>query len=407
MTGESSAQTVFDWDVRDALVPGVDIVPVPHPGADWGAGWSGYHTLYNTLLAQGKPLGLMLHDSTGSVGGKKDPNALATVMGYAARLDYVMADFEDSYADANTLAMVGQVRASSNPAIRSARIGSYAYYPGAVDLSMPYGYMGMPMGDRSAADAFYRSSGLNIAMPAAYPYAFYSVHADRSQWGTNVAPNVRSALFWAPLEKVSTAARALPSGDLLMPFVEACQPWGGYPADPPTREDDIALVTHLRLRGADDLYICNYGPQMPPGYSSEQYKADVLTAWHDLDWLFANGAKPTVLNLSTDKVSGVQWSGMQNGNGVCFEISNLGDVAARINLPDIAGIPDWSPMVQPGQHLELVYAVPEPGALMLLAIGLVGLMAYAWRKQEQQRCRAVEHRYVKCSTGFSTGEVMK
>ena len=63
----------------------------------------------------------------------------------------------------------------------------------------------------------YLTSGLNIAMPSCYPYEYYSQHTTPGQYGGS-APTLRSALFWAPLERFSVAKRALPEGHMLMPW---------------------------------------------------------------------------------------------------------------------------------------------------------------------------------------------
>ena len=125
---------------------------------------------------------------------------------------------------------------------------------------------------------------MNVAMPNAYIYSSYITLADStSVWGSAdwwnpawdssyltpnqqaaiggsyLCPNQRAAMFYGPLELVSLAARSLPAGDQLIPYVSDFLPNGGtvLAGQYPTEADYEALVMHFRLRGAAGIYTFN------------------------------------------------------------------------------------------------------------------------------------------------------
>ena len=353
-----ASENVFSWRVRDAVED--DYNPMPHPGHDAPASSSTYINLIFQTAAQGRPVALMLQNDTGPYDGTKDPNALNTVMSYAPRLDFVFDDFESPTRDENTLEMVSQVRGHSNPNINNARVGSYAQFPGEVDVSVPFPAQ-MDRGSAGNGEHdFYLTSGLDVAMPNSYHYEYFETHANPLVWGSNISPNVRSALFWAPLERLSLAKRNLPAGHLLIPYIGGFEAWDGYDADPPEIEDLTAEIQHYRLRGADGF---SAQGSFIDGYSHSQHRQDVLASWRELDWLFDLPGEATILNLDTSKLTGVEWSGVHKGNHVVIRISNLGNSTMSVDLPDIVGIPDWSPAISPGQHEIFVYNLGIDGDL--------------------------------------------
>jgi hypothetical protein len=271
------------------------------------------------------------------------------------RFDYCFADFESETRNENTLEMVDQVRAHSNPNISGARIGNYGDFPGPIDLSPPY----TGRVDRADKHEFYLTSGLDVAQPNCYPYEYYSTHTNSGIWGSEISPNVRSALFWAPLEKYSVAKRYLPDGHELIPWINAFVPWDGYEAPPPPEADRAALLEHMRLRGADGYYSLG---SMNPDLPREEYMQELQLAWHGLDDFFAPADEVTILNLATDKKRGLEWSGQRRGDTVRILVSNLGNVTERVDLPAIGGLPDYTPYVSPGEHLWLNYTWQDGGA---------------------------------------------
>jgi len=323
-------------------------------------------------------------------------NWLGTNIG---RLDYVFSDIEDTShmvgADpiwnANVRGIVQKVRANGFLNVKSAKIGNYQDFPGEIDVSelapgrvdrrdwWPFWWASI----HSDRNAFYLNSGLNVAMPSLYPYSTYKVHAapDAFGWGWGnfnagqpfYSPNYRSALFWAPLEKLSVAARALPAGHELIPWVNDFQPQGGYdvPVDQqPTAEDNQASIKHYRLRGADGYY------QFVTTMSAGQYRVLANTAWHSLDDLFNRSGSLRPLNassnFSTQKMSGIDWSAAQKGNRVLGVVSNLNIMSQSVNwtstpIPysqfvgppaSILALPPSSPSVNANTHMMVQYRTP-------------------------------------------------
>lgn len=73
---DGSRPYIFDWSIRDKLLPGFsDYTPIPDPGHDGSANSSVDHSLYSQLYASERPLGLMLQLDTNPINGSKDPNA--------------------------------------------------------------------------------------------------------------------------------------------------------------------------------------------------------------------------------------------------------------------------------------------------------------------------------------------
>lgn len=325
----SARPSILDWHVRDAPLPGLPIVPAPHPGWDLPASSNTYATLYANQFAADEPVGLMLRDGTAPLFGWKDPEALATTLTMVPRLDFVFADFEILAPELAVLGMIDLVRGNLDPAINLAWIGAYNEYPGPYDDS----FANPALAFRSFQSNFYLTVGLDVAMPACYPYSVYQAHTSVAVWGEYVAPNIRSALFWAPIHRATIAKLNLPSTHMLIPWVNPYVSTAGYPnVTPPTAADRVALVQHLRLRGCDGYYVLESPFE---DYPTAQYRLDMLNAWQSLDFIFDVPANVTtsVMNLSTDKVSGVQWSGVSRPGFAAVLVSNLGNAAAQVTLP--------------------------------------------------------------------------
>ena len=376
---------LFDYNIRNnnlaLLFP--DYVPVPFPGYDYAAGSQIFQQLYLTLFAENKPIGLILIEATNPVDGHTGPfgaagkDALKTEVEGSyppPRLDFVFGDFEDpnkagwvysSRVAAEVNEMVKEVRATPSPDMNSAYISNYDDYPGPNDVSIWW----PNQNNRTARSNYYLNSGLNVASPGCYPYAVYVIHTWPSQWGTNVAPNARSALLWAPLEKFSVAKRSLPTGHLLIPWVaHYIMDWGKTYVIPesnwPTRGDVVAFIQHIRLRGADGFYrLCGIlDPNTSEIDNSNQNRSDMLTGWHSLDRIFEGPGDVNVLNLTTNKTGGIQWSGVQHGSKIAILVSNLGNSSQRVALPSLPGLPAYSDYVAPGQHVLKFYDIILPSA---------------------------------------------
>ena len=195
-------------------------------------------------------------------------------------------------------------------------------------------------------------------MPNCYPYETYSVHTWSNIWGTYICPNTRAAIFWAPLERFSEAKRNLPEGHRLIPWVAAWIPYENiaYDCPPPSRDDCWALIQHLRLRGADGYY--NLCGDWNPNYTdNDDYRMDIRDAWKEFDSFMVDHGVKSIINLETDKIGGIQLSGVRNVNNIKILISNLSDTAQSVNYPAVFNLPAASPTVDPGEHLICDYSI--------------------------------------------------
>ena len=311
-----------------------EITPFPYAGSYLAADDWRVQGCLSACYDQNRPVGILLRGYSAPYSGTVDKLALTKVMDYLhdnnQRFDYMIADWETAYDHEDILLAVSQVRNYPDPNINQAKLGNYAYFAGATNWSCPY----PSQVDTSAMDTFYRSSGLNVSMPNIYQYEYYEVHAGSTWSSSQRSPNKRSALFWAPLENLSTAARNLPAGHQLIPWVGDFIPYDGYDADPLPHEDVERLMQHTRLRGADGYYMFLsmhpnwYDPAYPDDVNgNEAFKTAMMGAWQELDWLFAgvDKADVEVLNLATSKTTGFEWSAVETPNGVAVVASNLDD----------------------------------------------------------------------------------
>lgn len=365
------------------------ITPMPKPGYYAMAKEDPkYQALYEALDAQARPMGFMLGSATSPLYGSSDPATLSYMLnqfhtnGHA--LDYVFVEYEPQFAAdkiQETYATTASIRSHHSPLINQAKVGEYDVF-GASNLRyMPYpGQNSQENIDR--LNNLYDGAGLKVAMPSLYPEESYEVHTSSTYWSVSQrSPNKRIALFWAPLEKFSNAKLNLPAGHWLIPYLNDFVPVEGFSASPPAKSDNAALAQHIRLRGADGYLIWRtMSENEAEPYDNEDYKADVYAAWSALDWLFAAGDEVSILNLTTNKQYGIEWSGVANDNGVAILVSNLSDATTMFTVPAIAGYVQYDAMlpdtitVAAGAH-QLVYVqVPEPGGIASLAL----IAGYCW-----------------------------
>lgn len=258
----------------------------------------------------------------------------------------------------NTEEIVRLVRSHPNPRVSNAYIGNYADWPGERNDAMiwPDKRDRTRIRGRWNRDRFYRDN-FNVAMPIAYPYEIYSRHSDAAIQKGPTTPNDRAAMLWAPVERVSVAARDLPEDHLLIPWVSnfVAHDDGGdiYNAPPPSAADLEALIRHLRLRGAHSYMVWTSDATRTdhPTIDRMEFRELAMNAWRTLDPAFPEDETVTLLNLNTDKSSGVVWSGVIGGGRAWVLVSNLGNRDASVDLPrGIQDLPDRTPSVPPGQH---------------------------------------------------------
>lgn len=355
-------------------------VPMPQPGAQHGLGFDGWmswavNEKMQQVVDSGAPVGFLLRNRNvpfpyHTEGKPVDPNALNAALNSLERLDYVFMDleFDPAMVERNVNEVVRIVREHPNPRINQAYIGNYEDYPGIADNAQPWGHRR----DRSRVqgswdrDKMYTNTGMNVAMPAAYPYESYSVHADsRHQRLKGSTPNLRSAMVWAPIERVSEAKRNLPEGHLLVPwvtnFVKYSQPDPNrmYFGPPPPVEDLAAIISHIRLRGANGFVVWtgNSGQTHHPSVDYTEYRQLTLDTWRLFDKLLPVGTPASPMNLVDAKTSGIIWSGMITAERAVVLVSNLSGngAATQVKLPPNIGLPEQTESVEDGAHRLFVY----------------------------------------------------
>ncbi len=309
-------------------------------------------------------------------GQEVSPDALPDALDALPRLDYLLMDLEawgpgdEAMVQMNVDEIVRMIREHPNPNIRNAYIGNYDDYPGDTDPGTIWPNRRTRTNYRSTGwnrEAFYHEY-MNVAMPIAYPCEIFSRHSDEAIQGPEYSPNDRAAIFWAPLERTSIAARHLPEGHLLIPwvsnFVESYASPTFYHAPPPPEEDLRALIQHIRLRGAHSFIVwtSDKGQTVHPFIDYEQYRALALDAWGELDPLFDSSETVEFLNMQTSKKSGLNWSGVRIGSDVHILVSNLDENRdLALGLPAIDGLPATTPPVPAGTHAWFTYSV-DPAA---------------------------------------------
>ena len=286
------------------------------------------------------------------------------------KIDFVLSVVEGAGHKATIQEVIDLVNQFQNPHQNEIRIGAYAQYPGPIEISQRWPFLE----DRTSDSTFYLTSGLSIANPHCYPYMTYSTHngpafnipLGQGQFEDRRSPTKRSALFWAPIEKLTTARKHLPKDHLLIPYVNGFvihPDLDSYAAPVPTRADLLASIKHMRLRGADGyrrtfkfldspdlLDNTDTGETTQPlhwwlehntwikDYSDLVYSIDLENAWSSLDEYFGNEKETRIISSAhpndrySEKKSVVIYSGVRHVNDVMFLVANTasaGDFALR------------------------------------------------------------------------------
>lgn len=321
------------------------------------------------------------------------------------KINYVFADFEDGNAFNRTQALATLVKGSSKSG--GAFIGNFSMAPLNSDPTRPPlpGTTPIASGKHSLFNSTqYKNAKVNMANPALYPGA--PDFRDPAQ-GNSSAPNIRSALFVLPIQRLSLTKQALPSGNKLIPWVSRFNNWGngaldsdgnssnGYQfvqnaANPAngqllSRGDFEAQILHYRMRGADSVSLFNYAAPNSSviGYSSATERTDALTGWNQSaaaavfnrgHAAFANFGTTAIVNPFVTKSSesvGTIWSGVYDASGTNRQLvvllSNLGNVAQQIDIPKVGGIPTFETTVPTNGHDD--YNI-EAGAHRILTFNL-------------------------------------
>src|SRR5262245_9997204 len=224
------------------------IVPTPSPGLGdpcFGQNVNQppedpcFDSLWETIYDTDLPLGVLLWNATaplqadlcspGVCHAHSLQNALERAWDVGRAVSYIMADFEvlgeqPLNVHQNVIEMVNQAQTFAGGYHAGAKVGNYQYYPGTLDHS----YLTWPSIERGPEHFLYKHSGVTIAMPACYPDQADAAHTlcYSGEWVLKESsPNVRAAYFWAPLERLSTAAQALRSDPDLSQQDHIIIPW--------------------------------------------------------------------------------------------------------------------------------------------------------------------------------------
>lgn len=335
------------------------------------------------------------------------PEALAVLGNFPIK--YIFTEFNTLGADRRTKAVADAALASGMSA--GAFVGNFNLYPNLRnDPTRPAGQVASITGiDYSAARGKVGAQlGNQFAAPALFPG---SADFRNPAQGNSGAPNIRSALFVLPIQRLTLAELGLrgfadpPTGAAAYAIpasphdpAQRLIPWvmrfnnldnpalGGGPtgtgfvqnsATPSngqllSRGDFQALVLHYRLRGADDLILMDRSTSVV-GYSPAQARSDVVTGWtanvaDDIiarqNYAFANltntiGDSVDANNLPVERsteLAGAVWSGVYDRAGsadpdgqrkMAILISNLSSVQKIIDLPNIGGFAVDHPVAGP------------------------------------------------------------
>ena len=335
------------------------------------------------------------------------------------KIDYTFLDYEGVDANSRTTATVAQIKASTatGPAVANnqAFIGNFGLAPIYADPTAP----GMPN-----TATVYASSRVNMATEQLYPG---SPGFRGPASGNSTAPNVRSALFTMPIERLSLTTAGLPVGHAHVAYVDRFNNFQNAALDTdgdPTngqkfvtqdqllsRGDFKAQVLHYRLRGATAVHGLQGGVE---GYTPEQFKSDIHQGWSGVDAVNQLLADPKARMATLDtrvkadgatralEDVGVVWSGVYSSASgkLVMLLSNLDAAAHTVTFPASVGgkavVGEY--VIQAGSHEILEFGatgskwnllsesavfvdsdragtgVPEPTALALVGIGLtIGL----------------------------------
>jgi hypothetical protein len=202
-------------------------------------------------------------------------------------INFTFADYETADATSNLATLVNQIKASvaTGPAYmtNSSYVSNFAFAPIYSDPTSPAAVSG---------HADYVAAGLNMASENLYPG---SPSLRNPASGNSSSPNIRSALFTLPIDRLSQVTASLPAGQAHVPYVDRFNNFqnsnldnngdssDGYRFETQnqllSRGDFQAQILHYRLRGATSVHGLQGGVE---GYTAEQFKSDINTGWNSV-----------------------------------------------------------------------------------------------------------------------------
>jgi hypothetical protein len=356
--GHARAADFFDWlaegtNGNNPTTPGFVAAPSLSDGTA---------TTVKTFLVQQKALGnpLAVKIRTGVTLSASTINLIFND-GSLGPIKYIFDDQEG----AGTIPAVQALRTQLNGTTTgnaivagNAFLGNFAVAPINSDPTRPLGNTGFTGTD-------FRNSGVNMSTENLYP-GDASFRNPIMGAGVSTAPNIRSALFTLPIQRLSLISTNMGAGQLHVPYIARFNAFNNtaFDTDPGSpgvqfntsmggaqnaaqllsRNDFQALVLHYRMRGASSFHLLDTGVQ---GYTQAQEESDAAAGWNNSTvGQVLGGSGGRVANLGTTitvdgstksiEAAGVVWSAVTNDNvgspGLAILISNLTDSGHTITF---------------------------------------------------------------------------
>jgi hypothetical protein len=382
-TAKAQNDLLYDWRaVNAATTPVVGFVPAPFIRSD-----ADVPAALAQLSSQAATFPGRLAVKVVEPG--LTPAGIAALFASPNRPNYVFLDYETPPSAGVSNIAQAQAAAQAIHAIAPGTfVGNFRLFPGNGDTSGP------GVGPTFADYVSGGPTGVNMANEDLYPGSPSYKNPAQVAGGTSTAPNIRSALFTLPIERVSFVTANLPLGHKHIPYVNRFNNWGnnaldtdsnpanGYRFDNPTgtqmlsRGDFSALVAHYRMRGVDGVHLLDGGVV---NYTQAQFEQDAKDGFQQpaIAAIFAGGgARVATLDtlsrvdgsLKDNEQTGVVYSGVyslsQGGlfNGapagkLALLVSNLDEIAHTLDIPQKIGGKNvvGSIGVLAGQHRLLEY----------------------------------------------------
>jgi hypothetical protein len=300
------------------------------------------------------------------------------------KVEYVFQDLEDnSNANFDAYQNLQMIRASTQS--NNAFIGQFNVYPGRnVDPTLR-------VGNPPTAKSFkhpphdHNQFNYNMANEPLYPG---EPDMRNPASGDSNAPNIRSALFNLPIERLTTVQQNLPAGAINIPWTARFNNSGNsalsnqpgnaqYPNQFNTtnqllsRGDFSALVLHYRMRGANSVNLFEPGVI---GYTKAQEQQDATSGWDYFyveNWLKNSIYPVTVAKLDNDvridgkatndtiEKAGVVWSAMTSKVHLRILLSNLDEKNHSVEFAQQLGVANLtrSEPMPAGTHRFLMFSL--------------------------------------------------